>query len=77
MGASVPRRRSSKSVARFAGYVQLHKFTGGVSSDPAKVYGHLDSEDVNRSIRDKYGLDTAQDDDQSVDAADREPPSTQ
>lgn len=45
-------------VATFMGYEQLNKFAGWVpGSDRAKVYVHLTNDDVNRAIRDEYGLD--------------------
>ncbi|MFC7213068.1 tyrosine-type recombinase/integrase [Saliphagus sp. GCM10025334] len=44
-------------VATFMGYEQLNKFAGWVpGSDRAKVYVHLNSDDVNQSIREKYGI---------------------
>lgn len=44
-------------VATFMGYEQLNKFAGWKpGSDRAKVYVHLNSDDVNQAIRDEYGL---------------------
>lgn len=49
-------------VAKFMGYEQLNKFAGWVpGSDRAKVYVHLNSDDVNQAIREKYGLETEED----------------
>ena len=50
-------------VATFMGYEQLNKFAGWVpGSNRAKVYVHLNNDDVNQAIRDQYGLDTEEDD---------------
>ncbi|MDY6770795.1 MAG: tyrosine-type recombinase/integrase [Candidatus Nanohaloarchaea archaeon] len=55
-------------VATFMGYEQLNKFAGWVpGSNRAKVYVHLNSEDVNQAIRDEYGLDISEDETESVD----------
>ena len=44
-------------VATFMGYEQLNKFAGWTpGSDRAKVYVHLNNDDVNQAIRDQYGL---------------------
>jgi len=44
-------------VAKFMGYEQLNKFAGWTpGSDRAKVYVHLNNDDVNQAIRDQYGL---------------------
>lgn len=44
-------------VATFMGYEQLNKFAGWKpGSDRAKVYVHLNNDDVNRAIRNQYGL---------------------
>jgi len=44
-------------VATFMGYEQLNKFAGWTpGSDRAKVYVHLNNDDVNQAIRDEYGL---------------------
>lgn len=49
-------------VATFMGYEQLNKFAGWVpGSSRAKVYVHLNNDDVNKAIRDQYGLDTEED----------------
>ena len=54
-------------VATFMGYEQLNKFAGWVpGSDRAKVYVHLNNDDVNRAIRDEYGLSKDEDENQSV-----------
>jgi integrase len=46
-------------VATFMGYEQLNKFAGWKpGSDRAKVYVHLNNDDVNSAIRDEYGLET-------------------
>lgn len=55
-------------VATFMGYEQLNRFAGWKpGSDRAKVYVHLNSEDVNKAIREEYGLDTGEDEQQPVD----------
>jgi len=52
-------------VATFMGYEQLNKFAGWVpGSDRAKVYVHLNNDDVNQAIRDEYGL-TGDEDEQT------------
>jgi len=44
-------------VATFMGYEQLNKFAGWKpGSDRAKVYVHLNNDDVNKAIREEYGL---------------------
>ncbi|MDY6778198.1 MAG: tyrosine-type recombinase/integrase, partial [Candidatus Nanohaloarchaea archaeon] len=49
-------------VATFMGYEQLNKFAGWKpGSDRAKVYVHLNNDDVNQAIRDEYGLTTRSD----------------
>jgi integrase/recombinase XerD len=54
-------------VATFMGYEQLNKFAGWKpGSDRAKVYVHLNNDDVNKAIRDKYGLDTSEDEESST-----------
>jgi integrase len=54
-------------VATFMGYEQLNKFAGWKpGSDRAKVYVHLNNEDVNKAIRDEYGLDTEENEDSNV-----------
>lgn len=46
-------------VATFMGYEQLNKFAGWKpGSDRAKIYVHLNNDDVNQSIREEYGLET-------------------
>ena len=45
-------------VATFMGYEQLNKFAGWKpGSNRAKVYVHLNNEDVNKAIREQYGLE--------------------
>ena len=54
-------------VATFMGYEQLNKFAGWKpGSDRAKVYVHLNNDDVNQAIRDEYGLDGGEDEQQNV-----------
>ncbi|PSP71742.1 integrase [Halobacteriales archaeon QH_9_66_26] len=54
-------------VATFMGYEQLNKFAGWKpGSDRAKVYVHLNNDDVNQAIRDEYGLDGSEDEQQNV-----------
>jgi integrase len=54
-------------VATFMGYEQLNKFAGWKpGSDRAKVYVHLNNDDVNRAIRDQYGLSTEEDGEDGV-----------
>jgi integrase len=54
-------------VATFMGYEQLNKFAGWVpGSGRAKVYVHLNNDDVNKAIRDKYNVETeVEEEDQS------------
>ena len=55
-------------VATFMGYEQLNKFAGWKpGSDRAKVYVHLNNDDVNRAIRDEYGLGGTDQERKSVD----------
>jgi len=55
-------------VARFMGYEQLNKFAGWKpGSDRAKVYVHLNNDDVNQAIRDEYGLETGEDEENEID----------
>jgi len=55
-------------VATFMGYEQLNKFAGWKpGSDRAKVYVHLNNDDVNQAIRDEYGLSGGEDEQQDVD----------
>ncbi|MFP9061718.1 tyrosine-type recombinase/integrase [Natrialbaceae archaeon A-chndr2] len=52
-------------VATFMGYEQLNKFAGWVpGSDRAKVYVHLNNDDVNKAIRDQYGISNGEDEQQ-------------
>jgi integrase len=54
-------------VATFMGYEQLNKFAGWKpGSDRAKVYVHLNNDDVNQAIRDEYGLENDEGKDQST-----------
>jgi integrase len=55
-------------VATFMGYEQLNKFAGWKpGSDRAKVYVHLNNDDVNKAIREEYGLSGGEDENQSLD----------
>ncbi|MFA1610044.1 tyrosine-type recombinase/integrase [Halobellus rubicundus] len=57
-------------VATFMGYEQLNKFAGWKpGSDRAKVYVHLNNDDVNRAIRDQYGLDSSTEEDQKIECS--------
>ncbi|RKD95624.1 tyrosine-type recombinase/integrase [Halopiger aswanensis] len=54
-------------VATFMGYEQLNKFAGWKpGSDRAKVYVHLNNDDVNQAIRDQYGISGEEDESQPV-----------
>ena len=54
-------------VATFMGYEQLNKFAGWKpGSDRAKVYVHLNNDDVNQSIREEYGISNGEDEEKSV-----------
>jgi ribosomal protein S14 len=54
-------------VATFMGYEQLNKFAGWKpGSDRAKVYVHLNNDDVNRAIRNQYGLDGNENEQQNI-----------
>ncbi|WP_132056688.1 tyrosine-type recombinase/integrase [Halorussus amylolyticus] len=54
-------------VATFMGYEQLNKFAGWVpGSSRAKVYVHLNNDDVNQAIRDQYGLTRKKTDEKSA-----------
>jgi hypothetical protein len=49
------------------GYEQLNKFAGWTpGSDRAKVYAQLNNDDVNKAIRDQYGLETESEEDKSI-----------
>lgn len=51
------RRTRLTEVATFMGYEQLNKFAGWTpGSDRAKIYVHLNNDDVNQAIREEYGL---------------------
>ena len=53
-------------VATFMGYEQLNKFAGWVpGSSRAKIYVHLNNEDVNSAIREKYGMETQQEEEEN------------
>ena len=55
------------AVATFMGYEQLNKFAGWTpGSDRAKVYVHLNNDDVNKAIREEYGLTNTEDTEQKV-----------
>jgi hypothetical protein len=55
-------------VATFMGYEQLNKFAGWVpGSSRAKVYVHLNNDDVNQAIREQYGLSSNQNERADVD----------
>jgi integrase len=55
-------------VATFMGYEQLNKFAGWKpGSDRAKVYVHLNNDDVNQAIRDEYGLTNGTDEPDAMD----------
>jgi len=55
-------------VATFMGYEQLNKFAGWKpGSDRAKVYVHLNNDDVNQAIRDEYGLSNGEDEEEDTD----------
>ena len=57
-------------VATFMGYEQLNKFAGWKpGSDRAKVYVHLNNDDVNQAIREEYDLDGGEDEQQSVECS--------
>jgi hypothetical protein len=54
-------------VATFMGYEQLNKFAGWKpGSDRAKVYVHLNNDDVNKAIRDQYGLDSEDEEEKPI-----------
>ena len=54
-------------VATFMGYEQLNKFAGWKpGSDRAKVYVHLNNDDVNAAIRDEYGLGNGDEEQKSI-----------
>ena len=54
-------------VAKFMGYEQLNKFAGWKpGSDRAKVYVHLNNDDVNQAIREEYGVENEDEEDQSI-----------
>jgi integrase len=57
-------------VAKFMGYEQLNKFAGWKpGSDRAKVYVHLNNDDVTQAIRDKYGLEAEEEEEKSIQCA--------
>jgi integrase len=54
-------------VVTFMGYEQLNKFAGWKpGSDRAKVYVHLNNDDVNQAIREEYGLDSENEEGKSI-----------
>lgn len=54
-------------VATFMGYEQLNKFAGWVpGSSRAKVYVHLNNDDVNKAIREEYSLTNGEDEQEQV-----------
>lgn len=54
-------------VATFMGYEQLNKFAGWVpGSGRAKVYVHLNNDDVNQAIRDEFNLETEEDEEEQM-----------
>nr|WP_207890208.1 tyrosine-type recombinase/integrase [Natrarchaeobius chitinivorans] len=54
-------------VATFMGYEQLNKFAGWKpGSDRAKVYVHLNNDDVNKAIREEYGLNNGEDEEKNI-----------
>jgi integrase len=53
-------------VATFMGYEQLNKFAGWVpGSSRAKIYVHLNNDDVNSAIREKYGMETQEEEEEN------------
>lgn len=49
------------------GCEQLNTFAGWKpGSDRAKVYVHLNNDDINKAIRDQYGLDNGEDEELSI-----------
>jgi hypothetical protein len=49
------------------GYEHLNKFVGWKpGSDRAKVYVHLNNDEVNQAIRDQYGLYGTEDEEKSI-----------
>ena len=54
-------------VATFMGYEQLNKFAGWVpGSDRAKIYVHLNNDDVNQAIRDEYNVEAEEDEEEKM-----------
>jgi len=54
-------------VATFMGYEQLNKFAGWVpGSDRAKIYVHLNNDDVNQAIRDEYNVEAEEDEEEEM-----------
>jgi ribosomal protein L40E len=54
-------------VATFMGYEQLNKFAGWVpGSDRAKIYVHLNNDDVNQAIRDEYNVEAKEDEEEQM-----------
>jgi len=54
-------------VATFMGYEQLNKFAGWVpGSGRAKVYVHLNNDDVNKAIRDEFNVEAEEDEEEKM-----------
>ena len=54
-------------VATFMSYEQLNKFAGWVpGSDRAKIYVHLNNDDVNQAIRDEYNVEAEEDEEEQM-----------
>ena len=54
-------------VATFMGYEQLNKFAGWVpGSGRAKVYVHLNNDDVNKAIRDEFNVEAEDDEEEKM-----------
>jgi integrase len=54
-------------VAKFMGYEQLNKFAGWVpGSNRAKIYVHLNNDDVNEAIRDEFNVEADQEEEEKM-----------
>jgi len=54
-------------VAKFMGYEQLNKFAGWVpGSNRAKIYVHLNNDDVNEAIRDEFNVEANEDEEEDM-----------
>jgi hypothetical protein len=54
-------------VAKFMGYEQLNKFAGWVpGSSRAKIYVHLNNDDVNEAIRDEFNVEADEDEEEQM-----------